>query len=204
MMNPKFDRDKFLVNQKRMSFKEKYYVYDEDGGELFYVERPFKLLGRRNITIFEDDSKQSPILLITQDHYWEVLRREYTVADADGQVIAKFSRNNLKSLFRRGWDVMSPDGVVIARAKEDSAVLAAVRRIIDFIPFVNLLGGIIKTDFHFLRPDEFGNETKIGSFNRRISLFDKYVLNLSEDPERYLDRRAALALGILLDTGEKR
>ena len=203
-MNPKFDRDKFLVNQKRLSLKEKYYVYDEDGRELFYVERPFKFLGRRNITVFEDDSKQSPVLSITQDHYWEVFRRDYTVADTDGQVIAKFSRNNLKSLFRRGWDIMNPGGVVLAKAKEDSAVLAAVRRVVNFIPFVDLLGGIVKTDFHFVRRDTFGNEEKLGSFDRRISFFDKYVLNLSADPERSLDRRVALALGILLDTAEGR
>jgi len=35
-------------------------------------------------------------------------------------------------------------------------------------------------------------------------LFDEYVLDLRNDPDRYLDRRLALALGVMLDTGEKR
>ena len=192
------------MNQRRLSLKEKYYVYDEDDNELFYVERPFRFFGRRAITVFEDDSKQKSVLFISQDHYWEIFHRNYTVADVDGQVIAKLSRDNLGSLFRRSWDIMDPNGVSIARAREDSAILGALRRIIDLIPFVGLAGGIIKTDFDFLRRGSSGNEEKIGSFDRRISLFDKYVLDLSQDPEQQLDRRTALAVGILLDTAEKR
>ena len=203
-MNGKFDRDKFLVNQKRMSFKEKYYVYSENDEELFYVEREFKFMGKRTIAIFDDDSKQSQVLKLEQEHYWEIFRREYRLFDSAGELIAAFSRNNIASLFRRGWDILDPNGKLIGRAREDSVGLAIVRRVIDFIPFVNLLGGIIKTDFHLFRVDEAGNETKIGSFDRKLSIFDKYVLDLSDDPERSLDRRTALALGILLDTAEKR
>ncbi len=200
----KFDRDKFLVNQRRLSINERYFVYDEEGSELFYVERPFRWLGRRNITIYDDDSKQNPVLFITQDHFWEAFHRNYTVKTTGDEVIAKLSRNNIKSLFRRGWEIADAAGTSLAIAREDSVALAFVRRIVNLIPFVDLLGGIIKTDFHFLRRDASGNEEKIGSFDRRISFFDKYVLNLSADPERNLDRRVALAVGILLDTAEKR
>lgn len=200
----KFDRDKFLVNQKRMSFKEKYYVYGEQEEELFYVEREFKFLGKRNITVYDDDSKQSPVLYIDQTHFWEFGRREYIVYEAGGEAIAGFDRNNWTSLFRRGWDILDPSGNLIGKAREDSVALAFVRRIIDFIPFVELLGGIIKTDFHLFRVNAEGEEEKIGSFDRRLTLADKYVLNLSGDPERTLDRRTALALGVLLDTAEKR
>jgi uncharacterized protein YxjI len=203
--SPKFDRDKFLINQRRLSLKEKYYVYDEQGKELFYVERSFGwLFRRRNINLFADDSKREPLLSITQDHYWEIFHRNYTVVDGNGKAIAKLSRNNFASLFRRAWNISTLEGAPVARAREDSLLLAAVRRIIDLIPYVELIGGIIKTDFHFLVPEGPGTERKIGSFNRRFSLFDKYVLDLSEDPQRKLDRRVALAMGILLDTGEKR
>lgn len=200
----KFDRDKFFVSQRRLSIKERYFVYDEEGRELFYVERPFRLFGRRTITIYDDESKQDPVLFITQDHYWEALHRNYTVKTVDDEVLAKLSRNNIKSLFRRSWDIADAAGASLAIAREDTVILAFVRRLVNLIPFVDLLGGIIKTDFHFIRRDDSGNEEKIGSFDRRISLFDKYVLNLSADPERKLNRRVALAVGILLDTAEKR
>ena len=200
----KFDRDKFFVNQRRLSINERYFVYDEEGHELFYVERPFRWFGRRNVTIYDDESKQNPILFITQDHYWEAFHRNYTVETQDGEVIAKLSRNNIKSLFRRGWTIADAAGAPLAIAREDTVILAFVRRLVNLIPLVRLLGGIIKTDFHFIRQDDSGNEEKIGSFDRRIRLFDKYVLNLSADPERNLDRRVGLAVGILLDTAEKR
>ena len=203
-ISPKFDRDKFLVNQKRMSLKEKYYVYSEKEEELFYVERPFKILGKRNITVFDDDSKSSPVLRIDQRHFWEFGRREYSLFDAEGALIATFYRNNWTSLFRRGWDISDPDGNLIAKAREDSVGLAILRRVIDLIPFVELLGGLIKTDFHIFTLNKRGEEKKIGSFNRRLSLFDKYVLDLSDDRARTFDRRTAVALGILLDTAEKR
>jgi len=44
----------------------------------------------------------------------------------------------------------------------------------------------------------------IGDFNRKLTLLDRYVLDLRQDPDRRLDRRVALALGIMLDTGERR
>lgn len=203
-ISDKFDRDKFLVNQKRMSFKEKYYVYGENEEELFYVERDFRFMGRRNITVFDDDTKNSAVLQIDQDHRWEFRKREYTLYDAAGEPIASFSRDNWKSLFRRAWDIFDREGTLIAIAREDSIGLAFLRRIIDFIPFVGLLGGLIKTDFHLFLINANGEEEKIGSFDRRITFADKYIMDLSGDREQTLDRRTALALGILLDTAEKR
>ena len=177
-LNPNFDRDKFFINQKHLSLKGKYYVYDEQGAELFYVERPFRLFARRDITVFGDDSKREPLLFINQDKYWELFHRNYTVVDPSDQVIAKLFRNNFTSLFRRGWDIKEPSGTPVARAREDSLLLAIVRRILGFI-----IGGILKTDFHFLALYGLGNERKIGAFNRRFTISDKYVLDLSEDRE---------------------
>jgi hypothetical protein len=82
--------------------------------------------------------------------------------------------------------------------------MAAVRRVVDFIPFVNLAGLLIKTDFDFVATDASRNTRKIGSFNRRMSFFEKYVLDLSADTGRIVDRRVGLAVAVLLDTAEKR
>ena len=45
---------------------------------------------------------------------------------------------------------------------------------------------------------------RLGEFNRKLTLFDRYVLDLSADPTRSLDRRIALAMGVMLDTGDGR
>jgi hypothetical protein len=47
-------------------------------------------------------------------------------------------------------------------------------------------------------------ETLLGEFNRKFTLLDRYVLDLSRDRSNYLDRRIAIALGVMLDTGERR
>src|SRR2546422_10589484 len=49
-----------------------------------------------------------------------------------------------------------------------------------------------------------GSEDVVGEFNRKFRLLDRYVLDLKADGARTLDRRVALALGVMLDTGERR
>jgi len=43
-----------------------------------------------------------------------------------------------------------------------------------------------------------------GEFNRKLTILDRYVLDMRADTTRSLDRRIALALGVMLDTGERR
>lgn len=43
-----------------------------------------------------------------------------------------------------------------------------------------------------------------GSLNRKFQLRDRYVLDLSGDPDRVLDRRVAIALAVGLDTLQNR
>ena len=61
--------------------------------------------------------------------------------------------------------------------------------------------GLLRTNFIFVTTDE---ETVFGEFNRSFTVLDRYVLDLSADPDRNFDRRIALAMGVLLDTAEGR
>jgi hypothetical protein len=202
----KLDRDAFLVNQHHRAWmKTKYYVYDQEHQPLFYVERPVRPLRRADITIYDDDSKASPLLIIRQDHGYAAMHRTYTLIDpGTDNPIAHFDRNNIRSLFRRAWVVTDPDGAVIAHAREDSAAIAAIRRILEFVPYVRLAMAFVRTNFRLAAVAADGNEAEVGAFNRKLSIGDKYVLDLTADHGRLLDRRVALALGILLDTGEAR
>lgn len=202
---PKLDRDVFLVNQKHRSWmKSRYYVFDEAGAPLFYVERPVKPFRRSDITIYDDDSCTSPVLIIRQDHGYAALKRRYSLFQPnDEQPIARFERNNIRSWIRRAWAISDASGSPIAAAREDSAWLAIVRRVVEQLPFISLLMSLVRTNFHIYAISPQGEE-RLGSFDRKFSIGDKYALRLSDDPGRRLDRRIALALGILLDTGEAR
>ncbi|MGH8519251.1 MAG: hypothetical protein ACREUE_17510, partial [Panacagrimonas sp.] len=73
-------------------------------------------------------------------------------------------------------------------------VLSLLRRVL------GPLFGVLRTNFVLLSADG----EVAGEFNRKLTLLDRYILDLREDPERTLDRRIALATGVMLDTGERR
>lgn len=249
--DPAFDRDKFLLRQKAMAIKEKYYVWNEAGQTILYVERPrhmfralvgllaglvaaavvlvalmglaaaagegalgaiLALLGvvgavatlvavaialtpKRHVSFFRDDTKGERVLEVLQDRKFQVPTVTYTVRDRTGTVLAHLRKNYLYNLFRKQWRCLTPGGSVVCIAKEDSIILSLLRR------FLGPFFGLLRTNFIILRGT---SETVIGEFNRKFTLLDRYVLDLARDPRRQLDRRVGLALGVMLDTGERR
>ena len=245
-----FDRDQFLLRQKHFSISEKYYVWDERGQPILFVERPahfFRNIGaalagilaailvgvgigsissvvpenakgiviliaivtafitlfvvgialsaKRHVNFYSDDSKQELVLQIFQDNKVAIIHARYTIADAAGAVIARLDKNYIFNLIRKRWYCTSPDGALICMAKEDSVILSLLRRLI------GPLFGILRTNFIFVAPD---GETVLGEFNRKFAILDRYAVDMTNDPMRTLDRRIALALGVMLDTGERR
>jgi hypothetical protein len=200
-------RDTFLIEQRhRAFFKSKYYVYDDARTPLYYGERPFRPWGvRSNITIYEDDSRKTPLLVLRQEDRWEFLARNYALVNVPGgEVLARLTRDRLGSLLRSHWMVKDEQGVPIASAREDIAW--SLRRLIAWIPLVDVIADVsMPADFEIFLLSKGGQERYVGTFERRRrTLFDKYLLDLTGDPQRSLDRRIALALGILLDTAEGR
>lgn len=249
--DPAFDRDKFLLRQKHLAISEKYYVWDESGEVILYLERPrhlarnlaaltvgvvvwlvlggifvtiadlsndaigqtlfailalfgapviglavgIKLSKKRHLTFFRDDTKREPLLTIRQDHKFWVLNATYTVEDRDGTVLALFHKNYLYNLFRKRWNCRDPEGTMMCVAREDSVILALLRRLLG--PFF----GLLRAHFLIYRGE---SDEVVGEFNRKLTLLDRYVLDMGRDRHRTLDRRIALALGVMLDTGERR
>ena len=148
----------------------------------------------RHVTIYRDESRAEVLLRVRQDQRWAVLTRTYTVMTAAGEILARLRKRYVHNLIRKRWYVEAPTGPVVALAIEDSIVLSLLRRVL------GSLFGLLRTNFVLIRPDG----TLLGEFNRKFTILDRYVLDLGGDPERYLDRRVALALGIMLDTGEGR
>jgi hypothetical protein len=130
---------------------------------------------------------------VTQDFRVPLLTFSYTVWSPDGRPLGRLFKKRLRNLFRKRWYGFGPDGKLALVAREDSMVLAALRRAM-FGFF-----GFLHTNFTI-----YGLNGVLGEFNRRMTLQDRYVLDMSADSLRSLDRRLALALGVLLDTGEGR
>lgn len=153
------------------------------------------LSAKRHVTFYRDASKRDRLIEVLQDKKWQPITATYTVRDFRGKPLAKFAKNILYNLIRKRWYIYGPDGRVLFLAKEDSVILSLLRR------FLGPLFGVLRTNFIILRPD---SEDVIGEFKRKFTILDRYVLDMSGDPQRLMDRRVALALGVMLDTGERR
>ncbi len=249
--NPLFDRDKFLLRQKAIAINEKYYVTDEQGNPIVFVERPamltrqlimvgavaaaflggtfvvsfisgffgtllgttlnavvslggfvlvlaltaftfVALIPRRHVTFYADDTKTQKLLEVKQLNKIEFPYANFTILDENGNVLGSLRKNVLFDYVRRRWYCKNAYGLQLLIAKEDSIILSLLRRTVPILQF-------LRTNFIFLR-----GEDVIGEFNRKMTILDRYVLDMSADPQRSVDRRIALALGVMLDTGERR
>ncbi len=153
------------------------------------------LSAKRHVTFYRDGSKRDRLLEVLQDKKWQPITMTYTVRDFRGKPLARFAKNILYNLIRKRWYVYGPDQRLLYVAKEDSVILSLLRR------FLGPMLGVLRTNFIILRPD---SEEVIGEFKRKFTILDRYVLDMGGDPQRLMDRRVALALGVMLDTGERR
>jgi uncharacterized protein YxjI len=160
-----------------------------------FVVVAMALSKKRHVTFYRDESKTQKLFDVLQDRKIQFPMRTYTVRDATGAVLASFKKNYLYNLFRKRWEMRSKGGTVICVAKEDSIILSLLRRVLG--PFF----GLLRTNYLITRGH---GDTVVGEFKRKFTILDRYVLDLSLDRRRDLDRRLALALGVMLDTGERR
>jgi uncharacterized protein YxjI len=153
------------------------------------------LSAKRHVTFYRDQTKRERLLEVLQDKKFQPITMTYTVRDARGRPLAKLAKNWLYNMVRKRWYVYAPNGQLLFLAKEDSVILSLLRR------FLGPLFGLLRTNFVFLPA---GSEDVIGEFKRKFTILDRYVLDMTADPQRIMDRRIALALGVMLDTGERR
>src|SRR6058998_224723 len=153
------------------------------------------LSAKRHVTFYRDQTKRDKLLDVLQDRKWQPITATYTVRDRSGRTLALLWKNYLYNIIRKRWYVKAPDGTTLYVAKEDSIILSLLRRLL------GPLFGLLRTNFIIVRD---GSEDVVGEFNRKFTLLDRYVLDLKADGARTLDRRVALALGVMLDTGERR
>lgn len=152
----------------------------------------------RHVTVYRDDTRREVLLGVRQDQRLAVLSRSYTVVSPGGAVLARLRKHYVHNILRKRWYVETPGGQPVALAVEDSVVLSLLRRVL------GSLFGVLRTNFVLIHAAGPAEGTVFGEFNRKFTILDRYVLDLGGDPQRQVDRRVALALGVMLDTGERR
>ncbi|TML41081.1 MAG: hypothetical protein E6G21_05955 [Actinobacteria bacterium] len=201
MVSDAFSHDRFLVDQLIRPVANLYRVTPlaigetPAGGPIAFV-RQKKLAVKEDIRFYGDEQEKQELFRIKARSVFDTGGARYDVTAADGGPIGVL-HHQLKSLIRSTWRVTDADDHEVAIAQERSLPLAIARRVIDFVPY----GEWIPIPYNF---DLLSNGRAIGHLSRKFQLRDRYVLDLSGDSDRRVDRRLAIALAIGLDTLQNR
>ena len=201
MQTSHFDHDRFLIEQLIRPMVNLYTVstLGPDGksaGEAVAFARQKRMALKEDLRFFADDSESEELFRLKARRVVEIGGR-YDVTEATGERIGVLEKRFKQSLIRSTWSILDASEDQVAWAREKSAAIAIVRRIKDLIPY----GEVIPVPYHFtfLR-----GEREIGELSRVLGLRDKYILDLSADAERALDRRLSIALSVGLDAFQAR
>ena len=198
-----FDYDRYRVDQVIRPIANLYRVTPlaagetPAGGPIAFV-RQKKLAIKEHIKFFADEGETQEIFHIQARTMFDTGGSKYDVVDPQEGTIGLLEHLFKQSLLRSTWRISNSAGEEVAVARERSQVMAILRRVVDFVPEY---GGLIPIPYNF---DILAGEQAIGRMDRKFKLRDQYVLDLSADTGRSLDRRLAIALAIGLDTLQNR
>ena len=203
MATDRFAHDRFFIEQLVRPMINLYQVTPlaagetPAGGPIAFV-RQKRMAIKEDIRFFANEQETEELFRIKARSIFDIGSARYDVADAQGTPIGVLEHVFAKSLLRSTWRVTDADGGEVMIAHERSMPMAIARRIVDFVPYV---GEFVPIPYNF---DLLIDGKVIGHMNRKFQFRDRYVLDLSGDHDRRLDRRMAIALAIGLDALQNR
>ena len=202
MRDDRFQHDRYLVDQLIRPIANLYRIAPLAAGEtplggpVAFV-RQKKMAIKEDIRFFADESESEELFRLKARSVLDTGGSRYDVTAADGTPVGVLHHLLRQSLFRSTWRVSESDDGEVATAQERSLPMAIARRLVDFVPY----GEWVPIPYNF---DLLMDGRVIGHLNRKFQLRDRYVLDLTGDHERKLDRRLAIALAIGLDALQNR
>ena len=196
-----FASDRYLVDQLIRPMANLYRITPLAAGEtplggpVAFV-RQKKLAIKEDIRFFADESESQELFRLKARSILDTGGSRYDVTDSTSQPIGVLHHVLRKSLFRSTWEVSGANGTT-AMAQERSLPMAIARRVVDFVPY----GEWVPIPYNF---DILVDDRVIGHLNRKFQLRDRYILDLTSDHERKVDRRLGIALAIGLDALQNR
>ena len=194
--------DRFLVDQLIRPIANLYRVTPlaagdmPAGGPAAFV-RQKRMAIKEDIRFYADEAETQGLFRINARSVLDIGGSRYDVFAGNERI--GFLWHKLKeSLIRTTWHVGGPNEEEVAIARERSVVGAVLRRVVDFVPEV---GGLIPIPYNI---DILVDGQVVGHMNRKFKLRDQYVLDLTDDSDRRLDRRLAIALAVGLDALQNR
>ncbi|OMD48429.1 hypothetical protein BSK56_11690 [Paenibacillus borealis] len=183
-LNNAFNHTEYIIRKKVFSIMgAKLHIYNSSEELVLYSQmKAFKL--KEDIALFTDESMEKELLRIKARNAID-FSATYDVHDSEtGEHIGALRRKGLKSILKDEWTILDQRDTEIGLIKENSTLMALLRRFITLIPQKYNI--------------ELGN-TVIPAFRQNFNPFvTKIIADFSEDRSGQLDRRLGLAAGILL------
>jgi len=202
------DADRFVIRQRVRLVGNRYEVHlagpDDREGELvaFVQQKTFAL--KEDLRFYADQARKTELFRVKARKRFDPAAR-YEVTDADGTPIGDLAKAFRRSLARSTWRLYAPGATEeLAWATERSLFRSLLRRLLSlggFVPVVGELLGLIPIRYHF---DFFIGDRSAGGLERKFGIRDRYLLDLSRDQERRIDRRLAIALAVAMDALQAR
>jgi uncharacterized protein YxjI len=189
----------FFIRQRITLMVNRYEIRaaNPDGSEghllAFAEQKRMKL--KEEVVFFADETKSRPVFSFKARQRLDV-HAEHDVYDEQGQVLGTFSKQFGASLLRSTWTLSVPG--INAVGRERRPVIAILRRIWDFIPYIGDVW--VPFVFHFDFVDDATGQVVLVS-ERQKAVRDRYTVTV---PDPRLDFRVAASMAVALDALQSR
>jgi len=190
---------RFFIKQRITVMVNRYEIRaaNPDGSEgplmAFAEQKRMKL--KEEVNFYSDESKTRLVFSFKARQRLDV-HAEHDVFDEYGRLLGYFSKQFGASLLRSTWNLSAPG--ITAVGRERRPVLAILRRIWDFIPYVGDIW--VPFVFHFDFVDTASGHTVLVS-ERQKAIRDRYDVTV---PDPRLDFRVAAGMAVALDALQSR
>ena len=189
----------FFVGQKITMMVNRYEIRgaapDGSEGPLLAFAQQKRMKLREEVVFFADESRSRAVFSFKARQRLDV-HAEHDVFDEYGNAIGYFRKEFGASLLRSTWHMAGPGYEAVG--KERRPILAIVRRIWDFIPY---LGDVwVPFVFHFDFVDTATGQPVLVS-ERQKAIRDRYVVDV---PDPRVDFRVAASMAVALDALQSR
>ncbi|GAB3300796.1 hypothetical protein GCM10027451_03340 [Geodermatophilus aquaeductus] len=190
---------RFTVHQRITVMVNRYEVRavapDGREGELLAMAQQKRLKLKEEVVFTADEGRTRQVFSFRARQRLDV-HAQHDVFDESGRVLGSFGKRFGASLLRSTWDLSVPGLTAVGR--ERRPVLAIVRRIWEFIPW---LGDVwVPFVFHFDFTDTATGQPVL-VVERRKSVRDRYDVSV---PDPRLDFRVAASMAVALDALQSR
>lgn len=137
-----------MLSFKFFAFAPQIYVKDADRNDVAYVhQKLFKL--REKVNIFNNKKREQILYTLQADRIID-FSAKYYIRDAEGTDLCYTKQYGWRSIWRTHFDIFKDDKVVF-RLREENPWVKMGDVLLGFIPFFELLGGLLFNPSYLLR-----------------------------------------------------